>query len=113
MKLDEARFFFDAEVIAFISEIRQAAEKRFGLLGDRWEAYEQDEDHWAQQADQLSGTDIALRELYAERQPSSKQRFDLSKLLTFRPAYLSIAEIPPSFVTGPSLPRCPRGSLCR
>jgi hypothetical protein len=66
VKLDEDRFFFDTRVIAFISEVQQTAEKRFGLLGDRWQADEQDEDQWAQLAEQFSGTDIALRELYAE-----------------------------------------------
>jgi hypothetical protein len=66
VKLDEARFFFDTKVISFIREVSQTAERRFTLLGDRWQAYEQDEDQHAQLADQLAGTDIALRELYAE-----------------------------------------------
>jgi hypothetical protein len=66
VKLDEARFFFDSQVIVFINEVRQIAEKRFGLLGDRWGCYEMDDDQLAELADQLTRTDISLRELYAE-----------------------------------------------
>jgi hypothetical protein len=66
VKVDEARFFFDTKVIAFISEVQQTAEKRFGLLGERWQADEEDEERWTQLVDKLTGCDIALRELYAE-----------------------------------------------
>jgi hypothetical protein len=66
VKLDEARFFFDSKVIVFINEVRQTAEKRFGLLGDRWGCYEMDDDQLAELAEQLTRTDISLRELYAE-----------------------------------------------
>jgi hypothetical protein len=66
VKLDEARFFFDTRVITFIGEVKQTAERRLSLLGDRWQSYEQDEDQWTQTAEQLTATDVALRELYAE-----------------------------------------------
>jgi hypothetical protein len=66
VKLDEARFFFDPTVTEFITEVRQTAEKRFSLLGDLWQCYQQDEDQREQQVQLLTGTDVALRELYAE-----------------------------------------------
>jgi hypothetical protein len=66
VKLDEARFFFDKAVIAFISEVRQTTEKRFELLGARWGGYQMDDDQLAELADQLTGTDVSLRKLYAQ-----------------------------------------------
>jgi hypothetical protein len=66
VKLDEARFFFDKAVIAFISEVRQTTEKRFELLGVRWGGYQMDEDQLGELDDQLTGTDISLRKLYAQ-----------------------------------------------
>jgi hypothetical protein len=66
VKLDEARFFFDPTVISFINEVTETSEKRFGLLGERWQADDEDQERWNQLAEQLTGCDITLRECYAE-----------------------------------------------
>lgn len=66
VKLDEARFFYDQTIISFINEVQKISEKRFGLLGERWQADDGDEDRWNQLVEQLTGCDITLRELYAE-----------------------------------------------
>jgi hypothetical protein len=65
VKLDEARFFFDSGVIAFINKVCAAAEAYFNLLGMRVNVNIDDAPAWSSVAEQLSGCSAQLRKLYA------------------------------------------------
>lgn len=66
VKLDESRFFFDQKIVAFVNQVHDVTEERFGFLGERWQIDTDDEPRWSQLVDKLTGCDISLRELYAE-----------------------------------------------
>ena len=65
VKLDEARFFFDSGVIAFIAKVCAAAEAYFNLLGARANVNIDDATAWSTIAEQLSACSSQLRQLYA------------------------------------------------
>jgi hypothetical protein len=78
VKLDEARFFFDEGVIAFINDVCAAAEAYFNLRSERAIANPDDTQKWTWLADQLAGCSKRLRDLYAAAPATfeSSLRFD-------------------------------------
>jgi hypothetical protein len=65
VKLDEARFFFEGDVVAFINDVCAAAEAFFNLRGQRAIANPDDDQKWRWFGEQLAGCLKRLRQLYA------------------------------------------------
>jgi hypothetical protein len=81
VKIDEARFFFNPSVRAFLDEIDQTAENLLSNLGVRWQTHEDDYDEsWAEINAKLGDDAKKLRSFYAEMPKKFESALGLSQL---------------------------------
>jgi hypothetical protein len=82
VKIDEARFFFNPSIRAFLDEIDHTAESLLSNLGVRWQTHEDDDDiEWREINEKLGNDTQKLRSLYAEMPNKFESALALSQLV--------------------------------